>query len=86
MPRFNIKTKFPKGRGGESSSVCWESNAKVSNGQRALTDEWVMGYQNIAALFILLPRMEQTVEEQKKQKTKDLAYKLPDRDRSSLPI
>lgn len=58
--------------GGEkkSSSVCWESKAKVSNRQHALTDEWVMGYQNIAAVFILLPRMEQAVEEEKKNLNK----------------
>lgn len=56
-----------EGGGKKSSSVCWESKAKVSNRQHALTDEWVMGYQNIAAVFILLPRMEQTVEEQKKK-------------------
>lgn len=31
-----------EGGGKNSSSVCWESKAKVSNRQHALTDEWVM--------------------------------------------
>lgn len=35
-----------------------------------------MGYQNIAALFILLPRMEQTVEEQKKKKAKQKSSRI----------
>lgn len=69
-----------EGGGKRSSSVCWESKAKVSNRQHALTDEWVMGYQNIAAVFILLPRMEQTVEEQKKKKSKQTTS------RTSCPI
>lgn len=65
--RLNIKTMFPNGRKNPVRCAGNPMQTRLT-ASTLLTDEWVMGYQNIAALFILLPRMEQTVDEQKKKK------------------